>query len=681
MVTVLWLSYTVSRSITPITATSEVLVSAGIAGTILFARDLYRKRRALSREELGLLVLIIFAILLAISTAISLPFPVQGDAYGYYVPVGRYLNLYPGAYIDSYYRFTLSRDFGYYALYAHADLLGGTSGSYLFLSIPFLLGTVFGVISVSKKLIPTGSGPLIATTCYVLSVFFGLILKYNMFYLGNLMMCTMALYYCYFLIKGHESILERLALPLSAFAMLLLYDYTFLLLVPLALGYIALWKPRLAFYIAAGLAIPLFLVVSQQSVTLQFIRVQQLDLQSSIVFLALLLLVVLAGFRGKTSSNGHPSTAPYLMILTYLAAAASILVQRFVNQLTYGFMSIDYYVLSSPVIEYGQRIGWFSVTTPDIPNTLLSITFSDIFFGWGLFFTAYGLFMNRGRPITAFFLTALPLTVLVETVNNNYLRYASFLAPLIVVFLAIGLQTILRRNALLLGASLSFAALLERAITVYPNLDYEHRAIANPADMALLAATVLCAATAYFVRRKPQGGLVSSAFAAKLRSWTARAQRINLIGWRRIVTVLIIALCIPVMSYSVLTYHYSDQTYNTVAYYLDQQVLPLIQDRTTVITVELVHPNFNFYKDVVVVQLAQPWVLESFLRLHIANVTSLTTWLSSDGIKYVFVDRNLTAANQDVLGLFDQLSTSCKSLSQCSPLFDDGRFVLLQIGA
>jgi hypothetical protein len=521
--------------------------------------------------------------------------------------------------------------------------------------------------------------PMIAATCYVFSVFFGLFLKYNMFYLGNLLMCTIALFYCYFLLMGHRTVLEKLTLPISTFAMLLLYDYSIVLLVPLAIGYLALQKPRLAFYVAGALAVALFLVVSQQSLTLEFIKFQRLDFQSSIAFLALLVLV-LVGIRGKMNGGSRPPSTIYPVILTFLAAGGSLLTQRIVNQFFYGFMSVDNYVLSSPVIGYMQRTSWFNATTPNIPNTLLSIFFSDIFFGWGLFFIAYGLFMNRGKPVATFLLSAVPLTVLVETVNNNYFRYASILAPLIVVFLAIGLQTLVRRNALLLGVSLSFVAIFERAITIYSNLDYEHRAIASPVDMALLGGTVLSAATAYFVRRNPRGRLVSAAIAAKVRSWTPKVHSMNSINWRRMATVLIISLCIPVMSYSVLTYHYPEQTYNTVAHYVDQQVLPLIQERTTILTVELVHPNFDFYKDIVVVQMTQPWVLESFLRLHIANVTGLVIWLSSNGIKYVFVDRTLTAGNQDVFGLFDQLSSSCSSPSQCSPLFDDGRFVLLQIG-
>jgi hypothetical protein len=679
MIIVLWIGYTFSRSATPLVVTSALLVSAGIAGTIVFAHDLLAHRPSLSREQLGFLLLMSFAVILLVVSAVSLPFSVQGDAYSQYVPLGRYLNRYPGAYVDSYYRFSLSRDFAYYAVYAHADFLGGSFGSYLFLPVPFVLGAIFGLVSLSKRLTSEHTVPLIATTCFVFSVFFGLILKYNMFYLGNLQMISIALFYCYFLLKSSGRVIDQLALPFSTFAMLLLYDYTLLLLVPFAFGYLALRKPRLAFYVAAGLAAALFLVFSQQSVTLDFIRVQQLDFQSSIAFLALL-TIVLVGLRGKANGRVGPSSTIYPVILTYLAAAASLLVQRIVNQLTYGFMSLSNYALSSPVIGYIQRTGWFYVTTPNIANTIFSFVFSDIFFGWGLFFTAYGLYMNRGKPVATFLLTALPLTVLVETVNNNYFRYASFLAPLVILFLAIGLQTLLRRNALLLGVSLSFVAILERAITVYPNLDYEHMAIASSLDISLLGATVLSAATVHFLSRQPRSKFMLLAIVTKVRRWTLKLHSVGSIGWRGIASALILILCIPIMSYSVLTYHYPDQTYNTVANYVDQHVLPLIQDRTTVLTAELIHPNFNFYKDVVVLELAQPWILESFLRLHIANVTGLVTWLSSNGIKYVFVDRTLTAGNQDVFGLFDQLSSSCGSPSQCSSLFDDGRFVLLQIG-
>src|SRR6266699_4106796 len=113
---------------------------------------------------------------------------------------------------------------------------------------------------------------------------------------------------------------------------------------------------------------------------------------------------------------------------------------------------------------------------------------------------------------------------------------------------------------------------------------------------------------------------------------------------------------------------------------MDRGALPLIQDRSIVLTLELVHVDFNFYKDVVVVPMAQPWVLESFLRLQLSNVTSLLTWMSTNRISYLFVDQALTYGNQDAFGLFDQLSTSCSAYSQCNPLDNYGRFVLVKIG-
>ncbi len=687
MISILWLAYTFSTSFTLLVATSTLLAAAGIGGTVFFVYDLRRMRRPLSREELGFLLLLAFAVLMAVVSAISLPFSAQGDPYAYYVPIGRYLNQYPGAYVGSYYRFSLSRNFAYYALYAHADLLGFSFGSYLLLPIPFLLGTIFGVISVAKRLTQDNKVALLAATFYVISVYFGLILKFNTFYLGNLLMSTMALFYCYSLLPGLKGRLERAAIPLSTFAMLLLYDFAFLLLIPVALVYVALRKPRLAFYLAAGLALPLFLIVSQTSVTLNFAQFPQLDFQSSIVFLGLLVIVV-AGVRAKTNIPPGSSTVSFPIIMTYAAALASMLVQRIVNLFSYGFMTLDSIPLSGPVMAYMKSAGWFYSTPPDIFNTLLSIFFSDVFFGWGFFFVAYWLLRNRGRPVATFFLAVLPLIVLVETINSNYLRFAEFLAPLIVVFLASGLYTMLRRNAVLVGVSLLFVELLQRAVTTLPGLDYEGRAIASSLNIALFGATLAFAAISYFLRRYPRGMVSLSEYASRIRNWIARYKNflarvplLSSMGWRQTAGVLILVLCIPVFSYNVLAVQHSAEIYDSVGQTVDRQVLPLIQDNSTVLTIELVHVDFYYYKDVQVIWMAQPWVLETFLSLHLANVTALLTWLSTNKIRYVFEDRSLTYGNQDALGLFDQLSTSCSAYSQCTPLYNDGRFILVKISA
>ena len=686
MISVLWVAYTFSRSITPLIATSGLLVFGGIASTALFVYDFTRRKKPISREGWGFILLICFATILVVSSAISLPFSVQGDAFAYYVPLGRYLNQSPGAYVDSYYRFSLSRNFGYFAVYAHADLLGGFLDSYLFVPIPFLLGTIFGVISLSKRLTHQSRVPLLGAACYVFSVCFGLILRYNMFYLGNLFMATMALYFSYFLLSGGRNFLEKIVLPLSTFAMLLLYDFTALLLIPLAFGYVAHQKPKLVFYVVAALALPLSLVLSQQNVPLVFVQIQQLDLPSFVAFLGLA-LVVLAGVWGG-SIGTLPWRISFPTILAYVAAIASVVSQRIVNLFTYGFMTVDNYTLSSAVIAYMKRGYWGYQTPPDVANTLLSIFFSDVFFGWGLLFTAYGIFLYRGRPVATFFLTALPLTVLVETVNDNYFRFAIFLVPLIVVFMAVGLYTLVRRNAFLLAFSLSSVALFERAIVILPTVDYEHRAIANPVDVALFAATAFFMAMFYLPRRYQRVETIRSTSVTIVRSLMARfrgliviVSALRSIRSRQIASTAILALCVLMISYNVLaSQHFTEiNPTDTDAALVDRQVLPLVQAPSTVLMVELIHPNFNFYKDVVVIQMAQPWILESFLRLHLANVTALVTWLSVSKIRYVFVDRGLTAGNEDVFGLFDQLSALCPTYSQCVPRYDDGRFILLEI--
>ncbi len=631
MISVLWVAYTVSRSITPLIVTSTLLAFGGITGTALFVYDFTLRRRPISREGWGFILLICFPTILVVSSAISLPFSVQGDAYGYYVPLGRYL------YVDSYYRFSLSRNFGYYAVYAHADLLGGFLDSYLFLPLPFILGTLFGVISLSKKLTHQNKVPLLGAACYVFSVTFGLILKYNMFYLGNLFMATMAIYFSYFLLSGGRSVLEKTVLPLSTFAMLLLYDFTALLLIPLAFGYVAHRKPKLVFYLVAGLALPLSLVLSQHNVPLGFIQIQQLDLQSFVAFFGLV-LVVLAGIWKRSVGTAEPLRISYPTILAYITAIASVVSQRIVNLLTYGFMTVDNYTLSSAVVAYMKRGYWGYQTPPDVANTLFSMFFSNIFFGWGLLFTAYGIFLYRGRPVATYFLTALPLTVLVETVNDNYFRFAIFLVPLIVVFMAVGLYTLVQRNAFLLAFSLSFAALFEKATVVLPTVDYEHRAIANPVDIALFGAAAFFVVMLYLPRRYQRVQTIPSTVMTSIRSVRARFRSLaaivsvlKSIRSRPIANISILALCVLMISYNVLaTQHFAEiNPTDTDAALVDQQVLPLVQAPSTVLMVELIHPNFNFYKDVVVIQMAQPWILESFLRLHLANVTALVTWLSA----------------------------------------------------
>ena len=686
MISVLWLAYVFSKSIIPLAATTLLLVVAGLGGTIFFVHDFLGKKRHLSREECGILLMIFFAVSLAVISGLSQPFTDQGDPYAYYVPIGRYLNLYPGAYAGSYYRFYLSRNFVYYALFAHADLLGGTFGSYRLLPVPFLLGTIFGVVSVSKKLTHQNTMALLATACYVFSVYFGLILKYNMFYPGNLFMATIATFYCLVLISVPTSRLEKVALPFSTFAVVLLYDFSLVLLAPLAFAYLSVRKPRLTLYLTAAIATALLLVVSQSSLTIDYSQFQQLDLQSSIVFTGLLLIVV-AGVRGKTINSVGPPPASYAgMIATYIAAGASLLFEGIVNLVNYGFFTSASYTLSGPVLEYAQRASLFYQTTPNIANTLASIFFSDVFFGWGMFFTAYGIFKNRGRPPSVFFLTVLPIIVLVETINSNYLRFAIFLAPLIIVFLASSLHELAQKNSVLLGVSLLLAALLDKAITVFPHLDYENKAITTPLNVVLFGATTSLAAVSYILSSNPRCRTAASKFltrvrnfAATLRSRSARIAFLRSMGWRQTASLLIIALCIPVLSYNVLAPQHSAEIYPSDAQLADQKVLPLIPARSSVVTVEIGYAEFNFYKDVVVIPMAYPLVLESFLRLQLTNVSALVNWLSSNKIAYVFVDRNLTLGNSAVFGLFDQLTTSCTSYSQCTPLYNDGRFVLVQV--
>lgn len=678
MIVTLWAAYTTFRSIVPLEATSVVLGTVAIVGTTIFIYDFAKRRRPSSREWWGLAFLFFFVVLLTISSAMTLPFIAQGDAYGYYVPLGRFLNQNPGAYVSSAYRFSMSRNFAYYAVYAHADMLGGLIQSYLVLPIPFIVGTLLGVVTLTKRLTRRDEAPLVAAALYVFSVYFGTLLKYDMFYLGNLFMSTVALYYCYFLLTGARRLLETAALPFSTFAVLLLYDFALLLIVPLSLGYLALRKPRITIYVVAGLALPLALALSLQDISLGLVQVQRFDSASSLAFLGLI-IIVLAGIGRGVSGSGNASPRAYQTSLACLAAGASVMLQRIVDFWMYGFQSLDNIHLSSPVVAYMQRNYWFYSTPPNIPQTLMSIFFSDMFFGWGLLFTAYGLFLSRDKPVTTFFLTTLPLMVLVETINKDYSRFGLFIAPLIVVFLATGLPALTRRNALLIGASLSLAILIGKAVTVFPNLDYEHRALADPVSISLFIATSLLATAFLIGRRQPFRQFILPRVGARFRSSTSKAGIRKFLRVRRIAAILLIALCIPVLTYNVLSPKYTSQIYDSDVTLLQQQVLPLVQEKSIVLTVELVHPNFEFYRDATVIQMAQPWILESFLNLHLANVTALVNWLGTSGVRYVFLDRGLTSENTDVFLLFDQLSVSCQQYGQCRVQFDNGRFALFEI--
>ncbi|TMI26204.1 hypothetical protein E6H36_05730 [Candidatus Bathyarchaeota archaeon] len=57
MITVLWVAYTFSRSITPLIATSGLLALGGITSTALFVYDFIMRRRPISQEGWGFILL------------------------------------------------------------------------------------------------------------------------------------------------------------------------------------------------------------------------------------------------------------------------------------------------------------------------------------------------------------------------------------------------------------------------------------------------------------------------------------------------------------------------------------------------------------------------------------------------------------------------------------------------
>lgn len=686
MIVALWLVYTFATSLLIMTICSAILATAGVIGTAVFVRDVIKKRRRLAREEIGFVLLIAVVIVLAVVSSLSVPFVAQGDAYAYYVPIGRYLNQYPGQFINSAYRFSLSRNFAYYALYAHADLVGGFADSYRYLPIPFLLGTILGIVSVSQRITTQKVVPPFAATCYVFSVYFGLILRFNMFSLGNLLMSTIALFYCFALLGGLERSLEKLSIPVSSFAMLLLYDYTILLLLPLALTYLASRRPRAVFFAATCVAMPFVLLISLESLSLEFVQFPKFDLQNSVAFFGLI-VVILAGLKGRQGAVSSYVPSFLSIILAYAGAIGSLSLQEILNLFNFGFATVANYPLSAPVLAYAQTTGWFYQTPPDVVGTTVSILFSDAFFGWGLFFTLYGIVHHRGSTTATFFLTLIPLAILIETVNNNYLRFATFLVPLIVVFLSLGLVSLIRKNAFQIGVALTLSALLLKAVTTFPTLDYEHRAIPNPIYVGVFAILVLIA-TSYFgltrsLRDRERARFIRNlegVLRTNLRQVLDKFRYLSSMRWRWVLSIVMIALSVSLLSYNVLTDKYPSETYPADAKFVDQHVLPLILDKSTVVTVELVHADFNFYKNLIIIPMSQPWVLESFLRLQISNTTQLVTWLNSSRVNYVFLDLGLVSSNPAVFGVFNQLSTSCQTLPHCGIAYDDGRFVLIRLG-
>jgi hypothetical protein len=106
-------------------------------------------------------------------------------------------------------------------------------------------------------------------------------------------------------------------------------------------------------------------------------------------------------------------------------------------------------------------------------------------------------------------------------------------------------------------------------------------------------------------------------------------------------------------------------------------VLPLLEDGSRVLTVELVYPNFHFYKHIEEVRLTQPWILDNYLRQNINDTQHLIMWLKSERIKYIFIDRWLSG-NPEFSLIMKLFSNSINS-NEYSIIWDDGRFALLEL--
>lgn len=677
---VLWVSYRTLQSFTLIAVISALLIAIGFAGLSLFAYDRLKMTRIrLSFEGTTWITVIVVAFILAVLYGLVMPFRQAGDAYGYYAPIGAFINSNLGTYLSSAYSYSLTRDFGYYAIFAQSDLIGllaGAGEAYRLLPAPFVLGMILGVVTVTRRISKDPGFTLLTLVTLTFSVFLMLLLKYNMFYIGNLLMVTLSLLYCDFLLTPSPSRVHQAILAVSTFAFTWVYNLTLILVVPFAVAYFAQRKPRLTAALWSTMGLVVVVVFGLGQTTLGFLKVQQLQIPSSIALLGLFLVTPLILWNVSRLMSKGISLTWNPMLALGLSGGFSMGTQALANVLNFGFVSLDTYHFSNPVQAYMARNGWFSTQTIDIPTSLASLSFSDVFLGWGLFFTAYGLWKNRTNPIATYLLSVLPLILFYVSLSGNYFRHALFLGPLVAVFLALGARNLLGRLAIPSILIASSLVLLQRGLTTFSSIDFEHKAILSLWYVPI----AIISLSAFLVIRilEKKRGISYFPRPADVDPSLHSEKRTHF-HVSNIAIVLLLLICTSLLVSNLVVAKYTQEVYTNDVVLLNSNVLPLIPVNSKVLTVELVHPNFQLQKTMEVVQMAQPWILENFLREGINNSSALLAWLRSDHIGFVLVDRGLTVGNQDVFGLFQQLPLDCPTLGGCAILYNDGRFVFLKL--
>jgi hypothetical protein len=154
-------------------------------------------------------------------------------------------------------------------------------------------------------------------------------------------------------------------------------------------------------------------------------------------------------------------------------------------------------------------------------------------------------------------------------------------------------------------------------------------------------------------------------------------KRVKTSSWILVPTILSLIFGSTVLIQAGVTEKYISEIYPNDLRQVYLHALPLLKDGTRVLTVELIYPNFHFYKRVEEVRLAQPWLLDNYLRRRLNNTDDLLIWLKLERIGYVFIDRHFSSNPE--FSLVMSLASYCMNKIECSVKWDDGRFVLIEL--
>jgi hypothetical protein len=657
----------------------------GMIGGACFVYDVLKLHKKFNVEDAIIILYVFAASFTIVYIGLNIDYRAVGDAYNSYVPIGGYINEHLNDYTHSSYRFSLSRNFAQYILYAQADLVGTLFGipAYRLLPLPFVVSSILGGVALTKELSHHPFTGLVFTALYTISVYFLLLLKYNMYYLGNLFMVSLSLFHCLYLSEKEKSKALNILLVISSFSIVFLYDYALFLLFPFVTTIMTQSKRKVFWSLAIFLGISIPIVMSIPEMSFGLTRLPRISLEDSLVFSGIILISVLNAIIGGYRHFNMDSKKDFLrpLFFTIIPAIISVLIQRLANNLLFGFTSVDSIELTEEVRQFMQRNFLYVTTNYGLVRTLVSVLFSDVFFGWGFLLTTVGLFLIRATPIRSYFLSLLPLTLLVLSFNDMYFRFGLFLGPFFMIFLALGVSYIMGRY-LFLAQMISLLALVHRVFTTFPSVDYEHKVLLMEPYVYfqfILLATILLV---ILLRRKK----------IRLRvimcRTTSKEGHIKLIGENKnkqlktfsfilVPTIFSLIFGSTVLIQTGVTEKYLSEIYPEDIGQVYIHVLPLLEDGTRVLTVELIRPNFHFYKHVEEVRLVNPWLLDNYLRRHLNNTDDLLMWLKLERIEYVFIDRHLS--NNPEFLLVMSLASYCMNKIECSVKWDDGRFVLIEL--